>query len=222
MTAIIIYLAIVGSVVAVFLSRQRLFSKPWLEAGPEGVLPGTGPSTMTPATLALWIIIAVAGALFTLFISAWLMRRHMGHDWRHGLHLPHILWVTTAILAAGSLAMHLAQRAAGEGRRGGMLAALAATWGLALLFLAGQALAWRAMIAAGQGVAASPDVSFFYLLTGVHALHVAGGMIALAAVTVGALRRKPEAARDPLALCATYWHFLLVAWLVLFGLMLHG
>ncbi len=222
MTAILVYLAIVGSVIGIYLSRQRLFAKPWLEAGPAGVLPGTGPSPMSPAALAVWIIIAVAGALFTLFVSAWLMRRHMGQDWQDHLPLPYILWLTTVLLAADSLALHDAQRAAGQGARGRMLGAVGAAWLLALLFLAGQAQAWRTMTGEGMGLAANPAASFFYLLTGAHALHLAGGMIGLGIVTVRALRDDPRLAREPLSLCATYWHFLLVAWLVLFGLMLHG
>ncbi|MFX5494500.1 cytochrome c oxidase subunit 3, partial [Acinetobacter baumannii] len=78
----------------------------------------------------------------------------------------------------------------------------------------GQLLAWRQLSAAGYWLAANPANTFFYLLTALHGLHVAGGLAALGRVTVRAWRGS-DAGRLALSveLCATYWHFLLVIWL---------
>jgi len=72
-------------------------------------------------------------------------------------------------------------------------------------------------------VATNPSSSFFYLITAVHGLHLMGGLLVLGRTTVrvarGADLRK---IRLSVELCATYWHFLLVAWIALFALLLHA
>lgn len=222
MTAIIIYLALVGSVIAWWLSRQGLMTKPWLETVPPGGLPATEPSPLPTAKIGLWVFIAVAGALLTLFASAYLMRMHMSGDWR-SLPTPSMLWFNTLLLALSSLGLHRAQMAARIGWREGIGVGLVAAALSSLAFLAGQYLAWQQVVAEGFGLATNPSSSFFYLITAVHGLHLAGGMVALGRTGLRAWRGAalPQL-RLSVELCATYWHFLLVAWLVLFGLLLHG
>ncbi len=92
---------------------------------------------------------------------------------------------------------------------------------LAFGFLVGQLLAWQHLIASGYFAAANPANAFFYLLTALHALHLSGGLVAWAR-TSAKLRRGFEAAEVRLSveLCTIYWHFLLMIWLVVFGLLL--
>ena len=222
MTAIILYVAVIGSIAAWWLSRQRLMAKPWLEVGAAGEAPGTGASEIPPAKLGLWVFLAVVGALLTLFVSAYLMRMHMSHDWRP-LPTPWMLWFNTILLGLSSLGLHRAQMAAGIGWRQGIEVGLIAGGLAALAFLAGQYLAWQQVMAEGFGVATNPSSSFFYLITAVHGLHLAGGLIVLGRTTFRAARGAGLAQlRLSVELCATYWHFLLVAWIALFGLLLHG
>jgi cytochrome c oxidase subunit 3 len=149
------------------------------------------------------------------------MRMHMGADWRP-LPVPFLLWPNTAVLIASSLALHRAQLAARDGSMDRARGALLLGGGLALLFLAGQLLAWRQLDAAGYFVAANPANSFFYLLTAVHGLHVLGGLVALSRAAARLWRRDdPDRVRLSVELCAIYWHFLLFVWLVLFALLLH-
>jgi cytochrome c oxidase subunit 3 len=90
----------------------------------------------------------------------------------------------------------------------------------AITFLIGQLLAWRELSAGGYFLASNPANSFFYLITAVHGLHLMGGLVALGrtiakvwrGVAVTELRLSVE-------LCAIYWHFLLLVWLVLLGLL---
>ena len=90
----------------------------------------------------------------------------------------------------------------------------------ALAFLAGQLLAWRQLDAAGYFLAANPANAFFYLLTGVHGLHLLGGLVALGMTAAKAWRGfEVDQVRLSVRLCAIYWHFLLAVWLVLFGLL---
>ena len=222
MTAVILYLAAIGAVVAWWLSRQRLMAKPWLEVGPAGEPAGTGALRTPAAKLGLWVFMAVAGALIMLFVSAYLMRMHMSHDWRP-LPTPSMLWFNTILLALASLGLHRAQMAARIGWREGIGLGLAAGGLASVAFFTGQYLAWRQVMEEGFLVATNPSSSFFYLITAVHGLHLAGGMVALGRTGFRAWRGAdlPQL-RLSVELCATYWHFLLVAWLVLFGLLLHG
>ncbi len=222
MTAIVLYIAVIGSIAAWWLSRQRLMAKPWLETGAAGEAPGTGASEIPPAKLGLWVFLAVVGALLTLFVSAYLMRMHMSHDWRP-LPTPWMLWFNTFLLVLSSVALHRAQMAACIGWRQGIELSLIAGGLSAVAFIAGQFLAWQQVMGEGFGVATNPSSSFFYLITAVHGLHLAGGLVALGRTAFGAWRGAALAKlRLSVELCATYWHFLLVAWFALFGLLLHG
>lgn len=211
------FIAVVGSIVAWWLSRQRLMAKPWLE---EGVIGGAGPgaSPALAAKVGLGVFLAVVGSLFALFLSAYHMRMHMG-DWRP-LPAPALLWLNTALLVLSSVALHRAQAAAGRQQMDGVKAALLAGAIFAVGFLAGQLLAWRQLSAAGYFAAANPAAAFFYLITAVHGLHLAGGLVALG--RTGARFRRglaPAQLRLSIGLCAAYWHFLLLVWLVLFALL---
>jgi cytochrome c oxidase subunit 3 len=134
--------------------------------------------------------------------------------------VPPLLWVNTAVLVASGGALEWA-RAAGrradlEAVRSGLGAA--AAFGAA--FLGGQWLAWRGLIDAGISMATGPHSAFFYLLTGAHALHVAGGVLALLYVYWRA--RQATRAADAAAMlypAAIYWHFVDVLWLYVFFLL---
>jgi cytochrome c oxidase subunit III len=90
----------------------------------------------------------------------------------------------------------------------------------AITFLVGQLLAWQQLRAAGYFVASNPANSFFYLITAAHGLHLVGGLVALGRTTAKAWRGAEMAQmRLNVELCAIYWHFLLLVWLALLGLL---
>jgi cytochrome c oxidase subunit III len=102
----------------------------------------------------------------------------------------------------------------------GVIICLCAGGASALVFLVGQLLAWRQLSLAGYFVASNPANSFFYLITAVHGLHLMGGLVALSR-TIAKVWRGAEMTQVRLSveLCAIYWHFLLLVWLVLLGLL---
>jgi len=169
--------------------------------------------------LGLWMFLATVAMLFAAFASAYIVRRS-GSDWRP-LTLPSILWLNTSVLAASSVAVERANR---SGRRARWTAASTA-FGLAVLlglaFLAGQAVAWRRLAAAGVYLPSNPYSSFFYVLTGAHAVHVGAALIVL----LWGWRHTRSALADPrrwpvrMDLCRTFWHFLGGVWLFLLALM---
>ena len=83
------------------------------------------------------------------------------------------------------------------------------------------AMAWEQLISAGFYVQGNPSTAFFYLVTGLHGAHLLGGLWYMLMVAFR-LRREDqrEKALKSVALCATYWHYLLLVWLVLFALLL--
>lgn len=91
---------------------------------------------------------------------------------------------------------------------------------LGITFLAGQWLAWGELHARGFFVDTNPNSSFVFLLTIAHALHLAGGMIALIWAASASLLDKPvEARRIVVDITAWYWHFMGVLWIYVFALL---
>jgi cytochrome c oxidase subunit 3 len=84
----------------------------------------------------------------------------------------------------------------------------------------GQLLAWQQLRAAGYFVTSNPANSFFYMITAAHGLHLMGGLVALGRTTAKVWRGAEMAqVRLSVELCTIYWHFLLLVWLVLLGLL---
>ena len=218
MSAIILFLAVIAIITGWWLSQQRLMAKPWLEEGPIDDFPGTGAVSLPAAKLGLGMFLAVAGALFTLVISAYSMRQSLA-DWR-ALPVPKLLWFNTGVLVLSSIALQWAYLAARRDDLEGVLIGLLAGGVSAVIFLIGQLLAWRQLIVAGYFVASNPANSFFYLITAVHGLHLMGGLVALGRTTSKVWRgAKVIEMQLSVELCAIYWHFLLLVWLVLLGLL---
>lgn len=197
---------------------EKVTVKPWEHPGavPE---PGPADEVQPPGKTGLYLFLAVISSMFLLFSVAHQMRLGYG-DWK-AMAEPALLWLNTGVLALASVAMHFAVRAAEQGRHAALQRALAAAVLLTLCFIGGQYAAWREMLAAGLYARANPAYAFFYLFTGVHALHLVGGLWFLQRALATALA-SPGDVRLPLRvrLCTTYWHYLLGVWLLLFYLLL--
>jgi cytochrome c oxidase subunit III len=169
----------------------------------------------------IWIALFAITMSFAAFTSA-LFIRQASTDWTH-LAVPPILFVSTAILLVSSFTMEMARRGF-DGKspsqisqikeRGRGLMLLATTLFLGLAFVGGQYLAWRQLAAQGLYLATNPNSSFFYLLTGVHALHVLGGVAALAYL-LAQLAVRGSVRRNLVNGVVIYWHFMAALWLYL-------
>jgi cytochrome c oxidase subunit 3 len=217
----LLFLAALAAVVAWWLAQQGLAAKPWLETGSAGDVPETGASSLPTAKIGLGVFLAVAGSLLVLLVSAHSMRMDM-EDWRP-LPQPGMLWVNTGVLVLSSIGLHRARAAVHRRDLEGTGSWLLVGGLAAVAFLVGQVLVWRQLAAAGYRLATNPADAFFYLLTAAHGLHMLGGLVALGR-TGTKLRRGAEIdeLRLSVELCATYWHFLLVAWVVLFGVLAYS
>lgn len=211
MSVIIVFLLVVFGFSGWWLAHQRLMSKPWLEVGPDPI-GGPRPSSMPTEKIALAIFLAVVGALFALFASAYYMRAEFV-DWRP-MPLPRILWLNTAMLVLASIALQCAMSAVRQGETDTVRLSLATAVVATVAFLAGQLTAWQELVNSGFIVTGNPANSFFYVLTGLHGLHILGGLVALARAVPGAWDAgRPGSLRLRIELCTTYWHFLLLVWL---------
>lgn len=174
--------------------------------------------TLNTSQLGLWALLATLSMLFAGFTSAYLVRR-AGSDWQP-ISLPSVLWFNTGLLLSSSITMEIARVSMRRWRTDALKGWLLATTLLGLAFMVGQLVAWRQLAARGVYVPTSPHSSFFYMLTGVHGIHLLGGIGAL----LYALNRVWRSDWTPVKtnafnLCATYWHFVDGLWLYLFLLM---
>ena len=218
MSAIILFMAGIAAIAGWWLSQQRLGAKPWLEEGVIADFRGDSVSSLPPAKVGLGVFLAVVGSLFALFISAYSMRMTMV-DWR-ALPVPRLLWFNTGVLILSSAALQWAHVAARRNDMDGVIVGLCAGGAFAVIFLVGQLLAWQQLRVAGYFLASNPANSFFYLITAVHGLHLMGGLVALGRTTAKVWRGvEMTRVRLSVELCAIYWHFLLLIWLVLLGLL---
>lgn len=205
---------------------RRITQKSWETPGLDGLGP---PEDYRPpaVTVGLYVYMAVATVIFALITAAYVARMgshgimaHIaGTDWRP-MPEPPLLWINTVILLASSIAWEMARRAARtyELKTTRQMTLIGA--GLGLVFLAGQLLLWQQYWMAGYFLSANPANAFFYVLTAVHGLHLAGGLVAcIRAVGQSASSVDEVRAFHTIGLCAVYWHFLLVVWLLLVGLL---
>jgi cytochrome c oxidase subunit 3 len=138
------------------------------------------------------------------------------------VHLPPLLWVNTVILLGSSGTLELARRRLARADLSGFRRLWSVTTSLGLLFLLGQILVWRQLVAQGVYVASNQASSFFYIFTGAHGVHLLGGVGALLYVSF----RKFEKAKVPLPTAAEitsyYWHFMDALWIFLLALLYLG
>src|SRR5437667_6375346 len=186
---------------------------------------GDGPSDsessfpISKGQIGIWILLTAIIMLFAGLSSAYIVLRGVP-SWQN-IELPSLLWPNTAVLLLSSLAVELSRRAIRRNDLQSMKRWLAAGGVLGLTFLVGQLAAWRQLVNAGVYLPSTLQSSFFYILTGLHGLHLLGGIVALSIVLVMALKNRLSAFRhEPLKLCSTYWHVMDALWVYLFLLLL--
>ncbi len=229
------------------VSRGREGGLPPGRGGGGNDRPGRGApnyaTRLRRARLGLLVALTPVLMLFVSFTSAYVVRQglptldprtnQLVRDWIP-VKLPMLLLVNTGVLVLSSAGMELARRqvrnAAEAGatlstaevsaRDEGKMPWLAITIVLGLAFLFGQWTAWKQLAANGFYVATTPSSSFVYLLTGAHAVHLMGGMIALLLAGVFSLLRWPVATRSIVVdVTAWYWHFMAALWVYILCLL---
>ena len=200
------------------------------------------PTRLRRARLGLLVALTPILMVFVSFTSAYIVRQGLPtldpntnllvKDWIP-VKLPTLLLVNTFVLLLSSLGMELARRQfrgeavfASAGADSEVSSSenkmpwLAMTLILGLLFLFGQWTAWRQLAASGFYVSSTPSSSFVYLLTGTHAVHLMGGVLALFVASIAALFRRAAATRSiVIDVTAWYWHFMAGLWVYILCLL---
>ena len=179
----------------------------------DGPPDGPGGIFADPERFGLLAFLVTLTMMFIGLTSAYLVRQTAA-DWRP-LPAPRILWWNTAALVLSSVALQAARRGLRRVDLGTARQGMAAAGLLGFGFALGQVQAWRILTAEGLSLASNPHSSFFYVLSGLHVLHLAGGLVwwAVAFRRLHRLAFAPE--QDVLRLFALYWHFLAGLWLYL-------
>lgn len=217
----LIVLALILATLLGWLLKQSFNTEPWVteqvsDSAHHGPL-GGGDRTKLIALMAL---LAVVTSFFALMFSAYSLRMDAG-DWVP-MTEPQLLWANTGMLILASAVFQWTRNAAVKGRPQRLLPGLVLTGVFTFGFVLGQWVAWQQLQQSGQFLTSNPSNAFFYLATGAHALHILGGLFVWARATLKVLRGTGNATaiRRSIELCTIYWHFLLVVWLILFGLLL--
>ena len=185
---------------------------------------------------------AIMGMLFLAGLILYLVVRYNSAQWPPEGYpgLPSGLWFSTLVLLLSSATLALAHASASSGRTALLKISMALTFLLGLAFLVLQCLNWvelwrsvgplladqapKPLADLAPGVLpANPGfyVSLFYILTGLHAAHVLGGVIWLCTSALATLRGYYLPTRlGGLGALSQYWHFLDVVWIVLFATLL--
>lgn len=199
-------------------------NKPWNTVGlPDGIDPKPF-FAVANEKVALVIFVIIACVLFSLLTVSYYIRMLLGGgDWVP-VATPQLLWVNTAALVLSSVVFQLAvnnSRKEETIRFFSTTGILSLAGGLlAIVFIAGQYIVWQQLGQAGYALKDNPANSFFYLLTGIHMLHLAGGLWVWGRAQLRLLNAPDIAgSRLSLELCAWYWHFLLLVWFGLFYLL---
>ena len=201
---------------------KSLMAKPWTAEQTliDNHYPGDASERLVKR-LALRVFLAVVAVLFILLIVAYAGR--MGYsDWRPVPQLS-LLWVNTGALLLASLAFELSRYALNNDRLQTMRVSFLAGGALTIVFIFGQMLAWRQLTTMSYFDITIPAIGFFYILTGLHALHMVGGLFVWGHAVPKVFKNfDPLKVKQTLELCATYWNFLLLVWVVMFGLLFSG
>jgi heme/copper-type cytochrome/quinol oxidase subunit 3 len=180
----------------------------------------SAPALLDAGTFGMIVFIVALSMFFAASIAIYLLMRQLHQPWppRGFPALPATLWLSTLDIVFSSITIQGAVAAARDDEKIGLRRNLLATLLLGLGFLALQSYAWYKVwtqVAAAE--LSSTYLKMFYALTGLHAVHVLGGLGPLVVVTIAAYqgmygRKKSAAVRYT----AIYWHFLDAVWCAVF------
>jgi len=200
---------------------KLLSEKPW-EASQKAIDDQHDGKTLalSKAKLGVRTIMVVSTVIFSLFVVSY-SDRMLVHDWR-SLSEPLLLWINTIILIFTSFVFHKAKVLSDKNEFEKAKNHLLVVGFLTFAFITGQLLVWQHYVNLGQYVSTNPANAFFYLFTALHGLHVLGGLFFWGRATKKVFTKNYNIfkTRQAIELCAIYWHFLLIVWIILFGLMI--
>lgn len=169
-----------------------------------------------PHKFALWISMASILMMFGAFTSAYIVRQAAG-NWLE-FPLPNIFFISTIVIVLSSITMQLSYNGFLKENERTYKSMLIVSFFLGLAFVVLQYYGWQELFSIGIDLNGNPSGSFLYVITGVHAAHVLGGIAALTVAMIHAfsLKFNPVYKRKiRFQLVLHYWHFLDFLWIYL-------
>ena len=171
-----------------------------------------------PYKFTLWVGMASIVMMFAGFTSAYIVKRS-DSNWLE-FRLPPVFWFSTVVILLSSLTIYLAARSFKTRNMVRYRILITVTAALGILFVILQTLGFKYLQDHGVkliGSGSNPSGSFLGVITGVHMLHVAGGVIVLIVLFLKAFNRKSKNYSSvPIEVASTYWHFVDAIWIYLF------
>lgn len=178
-------------------------------------------SRIHPQKFALWTAMASILMMFAALTSAYIVRKAQG-NWVE-LSLPNIFYYSTIILLVSSITLHTSYRSFISGNEKLYKGLLVVSFVLGLSFVVMQYEGWMHLFNMGIDMKGNPSGAFVYVMTGVHALHVLGGIAAILVAMLHAFRLKYRVTpkrKVRFELVVHYWHFVDILWVYLFVFLL--
>jgi cytochrome c oxidase subunit III len=181
-----------------------------------GVLTENKRNKINPQKFALWAAMASILMMFGAFTSAYIVKQAAG-NWLE-FSLPNYFYISTAVILLSSITLHMSFRKFKAGQEARYKQYLIVSLVLGLAFLVLQYLGWSQLYTMGVDLKGNVSGSFFYLISGTHALHVLGGIAALIVALIHAYSlpfKVTEVRTNRFDLTLNYWHFVDLLWVYL-------
>jgi cytochrome c oxidase subunit 3 len=168
-----------------------------------------------PHKFTLWVGLGSIVMMFAALTSAYIVKRQQP-GWT-SFDVPRAFWYSSAVILSSSLAVQLAVRSFKQREMQLYRRYISLTALLGIVFILLQWLGFRQIWNSGITLHGSGGGQFLYIIAGLHAVHVLGGVITLLVIFIRAFNRKMRTYNStPIEVAATYWHFVDLLWIYLF------
>ncbi len=167
-----------------------------------------------PHKFTLWIALASIVMMFAGFSSAYIVKRNQA-NWLT-FDIPLVFWYSTGVIVLSSITIFLCKKAFNNRQMSQYKSWLAITSILGIVFVALQYIGFRELWESGITLSRNVSFSFLYIIVGLHAVHVIGGIIALLVLYLKSFSiKRKNYSPVPIDMMSTYWHFVDFLWLYL-------
>jgi heme/copper-type cytochrome/quinol oxidase subunit 3 len=206
------------------VEKARRWDEKQVPAEPEREGPSghnSSPEGLTAGKLGIWLLIASEIVIFAGLLGSYVLFRMAHPEWAQEASHLNLLAGTlnTMVLLASNFFMMKASTAADGGHTDDSKRFMLYTMALGLAFLGVKAFEYSAEFGQGEFPSSGNFWSFYFLLTGIHALHILGGILAIGLLWGRALKGTLEPVRHRVGLTGIYWSFVEVVWVFLFPLL---
>ena len=176
-------------------------------------------SGLANGKLGIWLFLASEVMLFGALFSTYILLRVGATEWPHGELSIKLGAINTVILICSSVTMVVAWAKLKLGEFGKGRLYILITAGLSVVFLINKYFEYAEHLSKGEGPWHSTFFAIYFTMTGLHGLHILGGMVVMAYFLgpgAGLWKRNPDQFTNRIEATGLYWHFVDLVWIFLF------